>query len=351
MQQNAVHTSTPQRSFSVLPGPNQYFQNFENEPTADGNTNGNSDGTIIPQSSNVAARRRRPPREKVQSFTSIQERKRNKATKPNCNIRGNPNAADQIEIDVNHAENLERISTRSRNTDEDENNCVRKRITNSYFDKTTSDDSFSVFDENQKIMVEVEVHRIDELTPINLASLVPTTASISSADKLPKNATTTTKTVDTSRLTHKRSRTTNVRSENRTIETGDGKRCDHQHNSRSNDSVNDSFEVSNRLSAEANHQQNDNITISSASFNMTPIASKDALTTTATIANDHRLTKAKTKVGFNTSCLVHEKSTSSENTSSNENEKIVMKGGKWRRTIVEIRKHKSSQCKCTNENV
>lgn len=363
-----MQTSTPQRSFSVLPGPNQYFQNYENEPTSDGlqshstrtNINVISDGTIIPESSEVAARKRRPPAENVQPFTSIQERKRK--TKPNSKIHGSTNAADLIEIDNNHVDdsesitnlNLMRISTRSRNIKEDENNRVRRFLKNSYFGDVTSEDSSCLFEENKQITVEVDVHRIDKSTPINLANLVPATASISSADKLPKVTTaTTTATVDKSRLTHRHSRTTKVRNENHII----------QNTNSSYDTANDSssllnnVEVSKRLSEEANNQQIDSITISSASFNIAPIPSKDIQATTASNSNEHRLTKAKTKVAFNTSCLVHEKSTSSANTSK-ENEKNVMKGGKWRRTIVEIRKNKSSQCKFivwlikfSNENV
>lgn len=53
---------------------------------------------------------------------------------------------------------------------------------------------------------------------------------------------------------------------------------------------------------------------------------------------------AKHKVGFDTSCVVHEKSKNAE-VANNEQPKVMMKGGKWRRTIVELRKTKISQCK------
>lgn len=353
MQQNAVQTSTPQKSFSMLPGPNRYFQNYEIEPIADGkqshstcsNTNGISDGSIIPQSSKVAARRRRPQTEKLQTITCIPEQKR-KTTKPNCKIRGNTIEADLIEIDDNHVENFEsnaninskRISTMGRNNEEHENNFVRKLCKTNYFDNTSSDDSCSFFDKNEQLTVDVDVHRVDELTPINLASSLPASASISNADKLLKDAT---RTVDTSRLTHEH---------NRTIQMPCDKLCDRLQSSCLNDAANGSCSLLNnvavrdQISSAANPQQIDNITISSASFNITPIPSNCLRTTTASISNGHRLTKAKTKVGFNTPCLVHEKSTGSENM-SNEYAKIVMKGGKWRRTIVGIRKNKSSQRK------
>lgn len=346
-QQNAVPTSTPQKPSSVLPGPNQYFRNLETDLIVDkvhsksstDNTNGVSHDMIVPQTSNVAARRRRPLTKNVQTRSAVHEQNR-KTTKSNGIDQGNTVAgADQIEIDDSQDEHLEsnRISTRSRKTAEHENNCVHKALKNGYFSSTESDEA-----ENEQLSVNVDVHD----SPIQLGSSSTATTSNPSADKLTKGATTTAD--DTLCLSHEHNETNEVHGESQSIQAIKGHEI--QQSSCSNDTSNDKSshmnknDSSNRL---CKNQQIDNISISSDSFNLTPIPSKGVSTATASISNENRLTKPKTKVGFNTSCLVHEKSTNSENT-SHENAKIQMKGGKWRRTIVEIRKNKSSQRKYIN---
>lgn len=341
-----MQTSTPQKSHSTLPRPNQYFQNYDEEPMVDetqskstgDNTNGIGDDVIIPRTTNVAARRRRLPTKNAQTCTSTQEQKR-KTTKSNGIIRGNTVAgADQIEIDDNQVEQLEsnRITTRNRNSGKHENICVRKRLKNSIFSHSESDVSSSSDDndENEQQAVDVEVHDTDE--PTQLATSSTAKASNSSADRITEKATATT-TADASRLTHENSKTAEVHVENRSIQMAGDQTADEAQSN--DDASNENSSLSNKDDggAQANKQPIDNISISSASFNLTQVPRKDA-------PNENRLTKPKTKVGFNTSCLVHEKSTSSENT-SHENVKILMKGGKWRRTIVGIRKNKSSQCK------
>lgn len=353
LRQNAAKTSTPQRT-TVLPQPNQFFQNCENNPTFDGkqshftdnNTKRMSD-TNMTQPSNVATRRRR-----------FNEQNLNPAN-TNRRIQRNIIGADEIEYDDLHVEytkeriGLKRISTkpRSQNTETNGGNCERKLLKNKYFSST--EDESSIFSNsknaNELISVVVEFHRTDELTSIN-HEYSSTTKPSTSNDQQSKTATEKIDS-DISRVPHEQVKTP----ENRINQMNGNKSHELQQSCCSNDTANDSSSVSNehgvsnRPTAECNDPQNslhiDNISISSVSFNATPKPSKNVSTTTATVPSANRLTKAKTKVGFDTSYMIHEESLSAGNTSY-EHAKIVLKGGKWRRTIFEIRKNKISQCKC-----
>lgn len=338
---------------SLLPGSNQHFD--EIEPIVE--ENGSDDEMIIEQTTNVATRRRRPPSKVVQACDSIPERER-RATRSDGIVQGNTvTGADDIQIDSNQAEHAEgvermesrRISTRSRNINEFGSSLVRRRVRTNVFNRGESDDAPSSSSEEEpehehlSISVDVEVHGAGKTTSMKLASL--STAKVSNSTN---NATTTT--ADDSSLTHEHSQKTEAHSENRTTEMAVDKSAEVQQSSCSNDTSSDSsrrfnrVDGSSRLRVQANNQQINNVSVSSSSFDLTPLPIKDEPTASTSILNANRLTKTKTKVGFNASCFVHEKSTSSVNT-SHESAKIVMKGGKWRRTIVEIRKNKSSQRK------
>lgn len=247
LRQNDLQTSTPQKSFSVLPRPTHFFQNYENEPTAhdqqphsacDNNTNGINKTVVLPESSNVATQRRQQSIKKVQIVTPIHEPNDGTEVTKHNNL-DSIMEIDQIEIfnERNAVDNLRShylkiISSRERRNEEHDKNCVRKPLRNSLLSITVNSDNSSSSNSshvNEPLTVDVEVHRADELIPT---------------------------------------------------------------------------------------------------------------TTTASIPNTNRLTK----VGFDASCIVHDQSTSFE-TTTNEMGKILMKGGKWRRTIAGMRKNKISRCK------
>lgn len=76
------------------------------------------------------------------------------------------------------------------------------------------------------------------------------------------------------------------------------------------------------------------ISLSSTSSDVAKCSSKT--TTIQDIDNPRNTVKAK--VGFNTSNI--------DESEKDESKRIVIKGGKWRRTIFEIRKNKKTLCKC-----
>lgn len=87
----------------------------------------------------------------------------------------------------------------------------------------------------------------------------------------------------------------------------------------------------------------DAISVSSASGDRTTTSTKSS-TVSASIPNTiEPKNSCKTRVGFNTSNSIHELSGISQN--DGKIGRIVIKGGKWRRTIFELRKNKITQCK------
>lgn len=89
------------------------------------------------------------------------------------------------------------------------------------------------------------------------------------------------------------------------------------------------------------HQKDDTIemiSVSSTSTTTTVSSSSAPITT----ANEAKLSM-KPRVGFDASNSIHELSVLSKHNESSQ--KLVMKGGKWRRTIFESRKNKVTQCK------
>lgn len=100
----------------------------------------------------------------------------------------------------------------------------------------------------------------------------------------------------------------------------------------------------NQVIAEIHHSPIDTISVSSASNE--PTSASTTLSTTsariATTANNQKQS-IRPKVGFDDSNSIHELSEMSQQHELSQ--KIVIKGGKWRRTIFEFRKNKVTQCK------
>lgn len=247
-QKSAEQTSTPQRSASVLPEPNQFFKSIEQE-LRESYDEGEQIAVDLLPSINVATRKRRQP---------IQQEQVHKTTKPNGKMSSNATADDLIEVDNSTDFNVKSVPTTN------ERPVVRKWLKNGLLTyDTTEDDSTTIL---EPIVVQPEIHQIDKSTSID-----PTTMP-------------------------------------------------------------------------ASHSNADRLTTTSACLDGTPLAPRNARTNSASTSIEKRLTKGKHKVGFDTSRMVHEKSTStSADTASNKHPKVIMKGGKWRRTIVEMRKTKSSQ--------
>lgn len=87
----------------------------------------------------------------------------------------------------------------------------------------------------------------------------------------------------------------------------------------------------------------DAISVSSASSDRTTTSTKLSTVSAPILNTIEPKNSCKTRVGFNTSNSIHELSGISQN--DGKIERIVIKGGKWRRTIFELRKNKITQCK------
>lgn len=92
----------------------------------------------------------------------------------------------------------------------------------------------------------------------------------------------------------------------------------------------------------------DTISVSSTSTGHTSISTTISTTsasnmTTSLVTANQPKESIKPKVGFDATNSIHELSSISEAHVSSQ--KIVIKGGKWRRTIFEMRKNKLTQCK------
>lgn len=335
LRRNAIETSTPQK---YVRRPDARNQNFDEiEPIAEGiqydsicdDEKSIKNEMIIEQAINVAARKRHSPSKIAQTRTSIQENGRG-TTRSSGIVQGNTvTGADEIHIDDNQVESPE-ILTRSRNG----TSIVRRRIISNYFNSTESDASSccTSIHENLRLPVNVQIHNAYDTTSSEFAS-----SSVAEVSDSTKNAT---ESAYESSLLIEHSQRTEVH------EQTSGAAGDNSHEAEQISCSNASSDTSSHLnkitsSNRFSAQFNNNISILSASFDLTPLVNNDLPAAAASISKN-RLTKTKTKVGFNTSCAMHNKSIDVKDTS---HEKIVMKGGKWRRTIVGMRKNKSSQRK------
>lgn len=95
--------------------------------------------------------------------------------------------------------------------------------------------------------------------------------------------------------------------------------------------------------AEIHHSPIDTISVSSASNEPTSASTLSTTSAPITTTAINQKQSIRPKVGFDDSNSIHELSEMSQRHELSQ--KIVIKGGKWRRTIFEFRKNKVTQCK------